>query len=221
MTDQKTPSATTCLTPFGAWVSYTVRTLAHGDSADTSIVGGYLGDSPTAVAAIAKLSHNVGHAIGSDPDIFYWTVPDVDDTAIYPHGAPVSSEPTREELAAHAAITLYAMHQQSNHEMPMHTDAPISIGRAVGAMAFGNINEKGIRSAFDKLQTASSWAMTVMHARHLIQLLKREDIAINYGLFAQDMVELRSSSERGNRVRLRWGRDYQSAYAQAKAKAED
>ena len=222
-----------------------------------------------------------------------WTVPNMHDANIYPHGVRPSDGPSDEERAAHAAVTLFALHQQSQRSLCHHgSDSPppwspvrafrqwfewtllflsqdlmqlqqshtranavrlrwgrdylsgrhglgivvkisvfpalvavdkqphcvrnplskwtelrflflgclthissfgirllSSLGRAVGGMAVGNFNEKGIRSTFDKLQTASSWAEMIRHARHLIALLKREDLPINYGLFAQDLMQ--------------------------------
>lgn len=96
-----------------------------------------------AVAAIAQLAHAAGHEVGADPDIFIWTVPDEDDAAIYPYGVPHDCAPTAEEMAAHLAMTLFAVQQQSHREQSMQTDSNMSLGRAVGMIAYGNFNEKG------------------------------------------------------------------------------
>ena len=215
---QTTKEQESQLSPFGQWVSHTVRLLVNGHEGRKD---GYLDDNAQAVAAIAQLAHAVGHEVGADPAIIAWTVPNMHDTNIYPHGVRPSDGPTDEERAAHAAVTLFAVHQQSQRNQPMHVDAYISLGRAVGGMAIGNFNEKGIRSTFDKLQTASSWTEMVRHARHLIALLKREDLPINYGLFAQDLMQLQQSRTKANAVRLRWGRDYLSAYASGKNEPEN
>lgn len=205
------------LEPLGIWTSNIVRVLALGHEGKYD---GYLDDNAQAVAAIAQLAHAVRHEVGEDPAIMPWTVPDMTDTLIYPKGVSADSGPTDEEQAAHAAVTLFAVHQQSKREMAVHTDAYVSLGRAVGAMAQGNFNEKGIRSTFDKVQMASSWPMMVRYAHHLIKLLKREDRQLNYGLLAQDLLKLRRGREQANGVRLRWGRDYQSAYVNEKNKTK-
>lgn len=93
----------------------------------------------------------------------------------------------------------------------------VSLGLAVGRMAYGNFNENGIRGMFDRLQTANSWKELTRHARGLIRLLRRERIAINYGMLAQDLEGLRSGRARANAVRLRWGRDFQRGYGAARA----
>lgn len=205
------------LTPFGKWVSRMVRILAEGGEDrhdDTGPVrrNGYLGNGAYATAAVAKLRHAVGREVGEDPEIFAWTMPPVDDADIAGNLAPYQNGPSPREQAAHAAITLFAVHQQSNHETSAHTDENVSLGRAVGRMAYGNLNESGIRSMFDRLQTAGSWKELVRHSRGLITLLKRERIAINYGLLAQDLLALRGTRNQANAVRTRWGRDFQSAY---------
>ncbi|MUH60530.1 type I-E CRISPR-associated protein Cse2/CasB [Bifidobacterium canis] len=215
---QTTPEQEYKLTPFGEWVSKKVRTLVNGHDGRSD---GYLDDNAKAVADIARLAHAAGHEVGADPAIIPLTVPQMDDTEIYPHGVGSFSGPTDEERAAHAAITLFAVHQQSQRNQPMHVDAYVSLGRATGAMAYGNFNEKGIRSTFDKMQTASSWAEMIRHARRLIALLKREDQPLNYGLFAQDLMRLRQGRTAANAVRLRWGRDFQSAYMNEKNKSDN
>ena len=68
-----------------------------------------------------------------------------------------------------------------------------------------NFNESGIRRVFSQMQTASSWKELVRHARSLISLLRRERIALNYGLLAQDLLALRSTRSHANAVRARWG----------------
>ncbi|KAA8816707.1 type I-E CRISPR-associated protein Cse2/CasB [Bifidobacterium vespertilionis] len=201
------------LTPFGAWVSARVHQLVTGGRAQSGIRHkGYLQNDSYATAAMAKLRHAAGHEAGADPDVFEWTMPDTDDTNVTGRVDLHPYSPTPQELAAHTAITLFALHQQSIRDMSMHTDENVSLGYAVGLMAYGNFNESGIRHAFDRLQTANSWKETARHARTLVSLLRRERIPLNYGLLAQHLMYLRANRELANGVRLRWGRDFQSAY---------
>lgn len=221
MMDENNDEGKIRLSPFGQWVARKAAMLATGGGSDKATAGGYIGNDSKAVAAIAQLAHAAGHEVGADPDIFIWTVPDEDDAAIYPYGVPHDCAPTAEEMAAHLAMTLFAVQQQSHREQSMQTDSDMSLGRAVGMIAYGNFNEKGIRSTFDKMQTANGWAEMSHHARRLIKLLKREEIPLNYGLLAQDLVRLRRGRETANLVRLQWGRDYQSGYRAAMNAASD
>ena len=140
------------LTPLGTWVSGRVRRLANGGGSEK----GYLDDGAYTTAAIAKLRNSVGHEIGDNPDVFAWTLPDTDDRAIRGYDSTDSGTPTPQEHAIYAAVTLFALHQQSIRDLSMHTDAGVSLGLAVGRMAYGNFNENGIRGMFDRLQTANS-----------------------------------------------------------------
>lgn len=193
------------LDAFGQWINNKVRRLSVGwkDSTGT-FHEGYLENDSYATAIIAKLNHAVGHEVGDDPDIFSWTFEGMPEN-LYPAD---SAEVTPVEAAAHVAVTLFAVHQHSVHEMSMATDEKVSLGYAAGKLAVGNPNEAGIRRDFDKLQTASSWRELVLHARRLIRKLRRERIAINYGLFAKDIWLLNSGRENANQVRRRWGMDY-------------
>lgn len=209
-----------CLTPFGKWVNGRIHLLTTGGRYDSGIRReGYLQNDSYATASIARLRHAVGHDIGADPDIFEWTMP-IDGEVIGINPSRYDSGATAQEMAAHAALTLFAVHQQSVHESSMHTDDNVSMGGAVGHMAYGNFNESGIRSMFNKLQMANSWKELIRYARGLISLLKRERVALNYGVLAQDLYALRSGRNAANKVRTRWGRDFQRSYWSAKNEQE-
>jgi CRISPR system Cascade subunit CasB len=194
-------------TDFGKWVDSRVRLLSTGGRASSGIrETGYVQSGAYATAAIAKLKRSVGHDVGADPDIFEWTLaglPEPSDD----QQRQVSGLPTTYELAAHTAITLFALHQQSIHEMSVHTQSSVSLGGAVARLLFDNPNAAGIRNRFNRIQTAGSWQELVHHARALITLMKRDRIVLNYGLFAQDLVQLHSGRVTANNVRMRWGRD--------------
>ncbi|MBT1164308.1 type I-E CRISPR-associated protein Cse2/CasB [Bifidobacterium felsineum] len=202
------------LTAFGIWVSSQVRHLATGGRDEAGIRrAGYLQNDSYSTAAVARLRHAAGHEVGADPDVFVWTIPNPMEPDVCGVDLGRYADcPSPRERAAHAALTLFATHQQSIHDRSMHTDEDVSLGRAVGRMACDNFNESGIRRMFSQMQTASSWKELVRHARSLISLLKRERIALNYGLLAQDLMALQSNRDRANAVRTRWGRDFQSGY---------
>ncbi|MFT8330542.1 type I-E CRISPR-associated protein Cse2/CasB [Bifidobacterium psychraerophilum] len=195
------------LTDFGKWVDSRVRLLSTGGRTSSGIrETGYVQGGAYATAAIAKLKRSVGHDIGADPDIFEWTLaglPEPDEEQKH----QISGVPTAHELAAHTAITLFALHQQSIHEMSVHTQSALSLGGAVARLSFDNANVAGIRSRFNRIQTAGSWQELVHHARGLIALMKRDRIVLNYALFAQDLLQLHAGRVSANNVRMRWGKD--------------
>ena len=90
----------------------------------------YLAGSPRARADLAKLRRALGKPAGSVPEAWEYTVGAVPESLRWDR-----DEPTRAEQAAHAALTLFAMHQQS---MPVAAHVPgVSLGRAVGVLAAG------------------------------------------------------------------------------------
>lgn len=197
------------LDDFGRWVSSKVRVLASGGRTEAGIViEGYLKNGAYATSSVARLRHAVGHHIGDDPGIFEWTFEGMPQTVDGRACLGSGDEPTDFERAAYVAITLFALHQQSIHDLSMHTDEDMTMGRALGRLVIGNPNEAGIRMRFDQLQTADDWRELTRHAQGLVRLLKREKIPLNYGQFADDLVRLRRGRETANGVRLRWGRDF-------------
>jgi CRISPR system Cascade subunit CasB len=204
------------LSEFGRWAGAKARLLATGGRYPSGIKReGYLQDGAYATAAIAKLNRLVGTVYNASLDTLEWTFEGLPGAAdsVPPDASPNDGGPSSEELAAHAALTLYAAHQHSVHEASMTTDQNVSFGRAVGLLSVGNPNEAGVRRDFDKVQTASSWKELLRHARRLIQMFRRARIPLNYGLFAQDILQLRAGGNGANMVRRRWGRDELSAYS--------
>lgn len=182
------------LQPFPACIDRKIRIL----------VGGYLRDSSTSVSALARLRRNVGSRVGTDPSILQWTIADLPQ---YMPSGDSGSEPTTREEAAHTALTLFAMHQQSIKDVSMHR-LGVSFGYACGQLVVAQpAKGKGIQRRFDALQTSVVWEETVRHSRGLIQLLRNSRIMFDYAAFAQDLISLRDE-DRANGVRLRWGRDY-------------
>ncbi|GAA1797083.1 type I-E CRISPR-associated protein Cse2/CasB [Leucobacter iarius] len=168
----------------------------------TKIQRGYLDDEAWAVRALAKLRRGVGKEPGESIELLEWTSP-----GIYVSGYR-SDVINDEERAAHLALTLYAMHQQSQRERPMHV-AGQSFGDAAQKLriGLGEHGEAGVLRRFNAVGTATDQAELVRHARGLIQQFRAEKIALDYGLFAEDLRKL-SDLRSAALVRLRWGRHF-------------
>lgn len=197
------------LDDFGRWVSSKVRVLSSGGRTQAGIViEGYIRNGAYATASVARLRHGAGHRIGDDPAVFEWTLEGMPENVDGYVCVGSDDAPTDYERAAYAAITLFALHQQSIHESSMHTDEDMTMGRALGRLVIGNPNEAGIRMRFNQLQTADDWLELMRHAQGLVRLLKKARIPLNYGQFADDLVHLRRGRDAANGIRLRWGRDF-------------
>lgn len=163
--------------------------------------GDYLRGSPAARADLAQLRRGLGKPAGSVPDIWEITVGLVPDELTWHR-----DEPTRAEQAAHAAFTLYALHQQSL-AVPAHLPG-VSFGRAVGRLRFsGNRSEEAVTRRFMAVATAESIDEVLTHVRGLITQLRGERQGLDYARFADDIFGLLSPG-RAQRVRLAWGRAF-------------
>lgn len=178
----------------------------HVGGVVSSLQRSYLSDrqalSGSAAAHLARLRRAVGAAPGADP--FVWEL--LFDQ--WPSElAPRSDAATPAENAAHAALTLFAVHQQSKPS-PMHQSGP-SMGRAVSRLArpVGVDEEQRVRRRFNALATAATLTETLHHARGLVTQLRGADIPLDYGRLAADLFLLQSTAHQ-DQVRLRWGRDY-------------
>lgn len=160
------------------------------------------GDS-AAAASLARLRRAVTATAGADSAVWTETFEGMPQSLVGRGDAP-----SRHEVAAHAALTLFAIHQQSK-QVPMHVPG-IGFGAAVQKLARDHSkgdNEKAVMRRFQALGTATSFEETAYHARSLITLFRGEGVPLDYGRFAEDLAEIQIPS-RADRVRLRWGREY-------------
>lgn len=186
----RTEAPPRALRDLGAVVDQRVRNLQRMYIANTS--------SP-ARALLAQLRNAVGSEPGAVPAVWDLTV------GALPGPDRPTDDPTREENAAHAALTLYAYHQQSRTD-PMHVRG-VGLGTAVRRLAAATGNEVAVRRRFDAVATATSFAETTHHLRGLVTQLRGARLPLDYGLLADDLVTLQTP-DRADRVRLRWAREY-------------
>ena len=185
------------LSPVGAEVARRVSRL------QTAYLSKNSGQQAFGTAALARLRRGVGKAPGAIHDILEFTLADefVRSTA--------GDEPTREEIAAHACMTLYALHQQSQSER-MHQRG-YGMGRSIRALTPKDPTDKpAVLKRFQVLGTADSLEELLHHTRGMIQLLRSNRIPLDYGLLADELVRWQRS-DGPNQVRLQWGRDFYRA----------
>ncbi|GAA5053539.1 type I-E CRISPR-associated protein Cse2/CasB [Nocardia callitridis] len=165
----------------------------------------YLRGSSSARAELAKLRRGLGKPAGSVPEIWDLTIAAVP-KSLHALDEFDDGEPSIPEQAAHAALTLFAAHQQSL-SVRAHV-ADTSFGRAVGILA----QQEG-RSAdavavrFMAVATAQSIDEVLVHIRGLITQLRAAKKGFDYARFADDLSALLTPG-RAQRVRLAWGRDF-------------
>lgn len=157
-------------------------------------------------ARLARLRRAVTVEAGADPEVWSDTL----DGVPFPGKTDV---PSATERAAHTALTLYALHQQSQRERAHRPGG--SLGSSVRALAISrdaltdSDRESAVRRRFDALMTANSYAEIVYHLRGLIQQFRNAErpIPLDYARLADDLTALQSPAKVAG-VLLRWGRDY-------------
>ena len=147
----------------------------------------------------------IGHAPGELPDLWGGLL----------QGMPASfygtNGPSHEEWAVYLALTLYALHQQSNDTVCV-SQLGCTLGRAVRRLAEQTVasgqdwTESSVLRRFNALATADSMPEVSHHLRGMIQLLRREGIPLDYPQLAEDLYQYQFVDGAPN-VRLRWGRD--------------
>ena len=146
-------------------------------------------------AELAKLRRGIGHAPGELPELWGGLL----------QGMPASfygtNGPSHEEWAVYLALTLYALHQQSNDTVCV-SQLGCTLGRAVRRLA-----EQTVASGQD-------WTEISHHLRGMIQLLraaKPDSIPLDYPRLAVDLYGLQCDAPQlaqlPANIRLRWGQD--------------
>lgn len=194
-------------------LSRSERVGRYVDERARALQAAYHRDDSAAVADLARLRRGVGKHPSADVVLFGLATGDqegAETTTLHAPGTHLSDEePSREEMAAFAALTLFAMHQQSRRDASMHRHG-YSMGRSARLLGRQSNARDAVRARFAALGTAASWDETLHHARGIIQQLRQHSIPLDYGRFARDLFDLRDPAA-AQRVRNAWGRDFYRA----------
>ncbi|WP_051027263.1 type I-E CRISPR-associated protein Cse2/CasB [Nocardia higoensis] len=165
------------------------------------------GDSE-ALAAMARLRRGVASKPGADPALCELTLaglPDLVATRDIMSRDERDGAATVWERAAHHAITLHALHQQSRSER-MHRSGP-TVGAAVATLGRNLGSIEAVRARFHALGTAGDHDARLIHLRGLITQMRSQGIPLDYARLAVDLARLDDGTYT-DRVLLAWGRDY-------------
>lgn len=161
-----------------------------------------LSQSKENTKALAELRRGVGKAPGEIPQLWGYYLESM------PEEFYGDTEPSRAEWAVYAALTLFAVHQQGKDPQtnPMQKDGQ-SFGNALSWLVHEDNDRERIVRRFNTIATASNVDELFHYMRSVIQLLRGENIGLDYGKLAGDIYcfqfpELISS------VQLRWGQDF-------------
>lgn len=166
------------------------------------------GEQPTSwgAATLSALRRADPALPGDDPAVWQITLDALPESL-----AGRGDEPSRAESAIHAALCLYATHQQSRID-GVHVDGR-RLGQAVRALARARaVNEELDSSVVNRLHqlgTATTTRRRHTVLRSLLTLMRAERssaTALDYGLLARDLYSL-ENPQTAPGVRLVWGRD--------------
>lgn len=156
-------------------------------------------------AQLATLRRGVGRKPGDMPDLWGLLFADMPEEMM-----SRTAEPTAAEWAAYTALTLYATHQQGTeiNRQNMHTGQDAGrLGKAVARLVKNADDRERIARRFNAFATASDMTEAAHHLRGLIQLLRAEEIPLNYIRLAGDLYRFQNP-EYAPDVRLSWGQDF-------------
>ena len=236
----------------------------------TRVIGklqaGYQQDAPWAVASVARLRREAGREAHTSPTA--WGLDHLEtlaelregrrkaeqeargsgtpDPAFLASGAYLTRETRelREDTAVHLAVTLWALHQQSLRDDPMHRPG-WTLGRSVRRLGLGRTGTRDastpkddggtespggpkdatggaasedvaetVRQRFVRVGGASDAEVLAIRLRELVLLLRGARIPLDYVLLADQLFRWQDENQRDT-VRRAWGRDFHRRYRTA------
>ncbi|MFF3432342.1 type I-E CRISPR-associated protein Cse2/CasB [Streptomyces sp. NPDC002602] len=183
------------LGPLGQAVAQRIRVLQHD----------YQHDNSQAVQALARLRRGVGRQATEMPDL--WGLVGMEQFYAAQAYRMDEAEALRAERAAHVAVTLWALHQQSNRTKRMHVSGGASLGAAARRLMPGNDSDESIRKRLTRAGTATSFDVLAQRLRELVVLLRTAEIPLDYGLLAEQLHQWQRPGG-ASLVRQAWGRTF-------------
>ena len=184
----------------------------------TVLQNGYLNDRSDAVATLARLRRGIGKPANATPELWGLTGTEPLYTR-HDDGALSEQQILRAEGAAHAALTLWALHQQSQRPHRMHVPGGLELGAAVRRLMPGPDLDEPTRKRFVRAGTASSLTILAQRLRELVLLLRGEAIPLDYGLLAQQLYRWQQPGG-PEQVRRSWGRSFHASRTPTAAEGE-
>ena len=168
-------------------------------SGESGLQNRYLHNEAQARGQMAALRGAVAREPGEVPEVWELTQVKVPDNA--------GDAPTREEIAVHTAMTLYAVHQQSR-TAPMFRPG-VGLGRAARELVGRDEENPSAQKRFNALVTSTTVAELRHHLRGFVSQLRARDIALDHAMLADDITRFQRPNG-AKQVRLAWARQYYS-----------
>jgi len=162
-------------------------------------------------AELARLRRGIGKLPGSMPELWDITIKDLPEILV-----GKDEKPSYGEWAVYTTLTLFALHQQGKDlKSQCMNQEGMFLGKAVRTLIQTSEDENRVKRRFDAAATSNSMEEIAHHLRGLIQLLKSENIPLDYPKLTEDLYRFQFPEARDN-VRLMWGREFYSMQAKSK-----
>ncbi|NLU36780.1 MAG: type I-E CRISPR-associated protein Cse2/CasB [Clostridiales bacterium] len=162
-------------------------------------------------AELARLRRGIGKLPGSMPELWDITMKDLPEILV-----GKDEKPSYGEWAVYTTLTLFALHQQGKDlKSQCMNQEGMFLGKAVRTLIQTSEDENRVKRRFDAAATSNSMEEIAHHLRGLIQLLKSENIPLDYPKLTEDLYRFQFPEARDN-VRLMWGREFYSMQAKSK-----
>ena len=151
---------------------------------------------------LAELRRGIGKKPGEIPQLWGYFL------EFMPENFFGYKKPSRAEWAIYTALTLYALHQQGKSlETDIMYQEGQTFGKSVAALVHSEDDKARVLRRFNTIATSGSIEEAVYYLRGMIQLLRGEDIGLDYPVLASDIF-LYQFPEFSSQIRLRWGQDF-------------
>jgi len=159
-------------------------------------------DDQALAATLANLRRGIGKEPGSEPTLWEITLDGLPETL---QGTGVKPSPG--ERAVHTTLTLFALHQQGkNIRLKCMNESGVTVGGAIRQMIRQKPErEEAIKRRFMVAVTADSYEELAWHLRGIVQLLRAEEIKLDYPNLAKNIFHFQFADYRDS-IRLQWGR---------------
>lgn len=158
-----------------------------------------ISDTGAGKGLMANLRHGIGKKPGELPELWGMIFDRI------PDELTGRKEASDAEWAVYTALTLYALHQQGSDVNMNQKD--ISVGRAAANLVKNEDDTERVLNRLNLVATAVSPEDLAYHLRGLVQLLKSEDIPLDYARLAKELYQFHNN-ESASSIKLSWGRDF-------------
>ena len=162
------------------------------------------GDPGAQKAALAKLRSGVGRNPAECPEVWGYYLEQMPEELIG-KGSNIAAG----EMAVYTALTLFALHQRGIDPVshPMHVSGSNDPGSAIARLIEKESDKTRFTRQFNHLIGFDNMEDAAHHIQHMIGMLARERIPMDYAALAGKFFAMQYPSEI-DKIRMEWGKSF-------------